>query len=154
MGLGGVPAREGDTYQGVYLRRGAPAWGCTCWGCTCLGVGGVPAQGCTCPGGTCLGVCGRYPLGAGTSPGKQPGNNQKHNLCNFVADGKNLRFGSIQECNCLFSKMNLVKNPSVNLHQCTFTMYRPKVYKHKSMVKSALKGEGCTSSSIHSIARF
>ena len=51
-------------------------------------------------------------------------------------------------------KMKIVKNPSLFQQQCTFTIYRPRVYNLSQWWSQHKKESGCTSWSIHSIASF
>ena len=47
--------------------------------------------------------------------------------------------------------MVIVKNVLLFLNQYTFAMYRPRVHSLSTVIKPALKTEGCTSWSIHSL---
>ena len=51
-------------------------------------------------------------------------------------------------------KVKIVKNPLLFLHQCTFTMHRPRVYSANQWWSQQQRQRGCTSWAIHCIASF
>ena len=68
----------------------------------------------------------------------------RSNLSNFEGQSKHQRI----------PKMQIVKNMSLFLHQCTFTMHRPRVHSTSQWGSQCIRGDGCTSWSTQNIVRF